>query len=38
MAINPKDVPKWADVVERDDEGNIVGYGTYADYDDYNDD
>lgn len=38
MAINPKDVPKWADVVERDDEGNIVGYGTDADYDDYNDD
>lgn len=33
MAINPKDVPKWADVVERDDEGNIVGYGTDADYD-----
>lgn len=33
MAIKPNEVPNWANVIERDDEGNIIGYGTDADYD-----
>lgn len=33
MTNKPKDVPSWATVIERDDKGNIVGYGTDATYD-----